>query len=74
MSDPLAALQARHRRCHRCADAGFIPVARPVFSGAAGQRVLLVGQAPGPVEVDEHRPFAGRAGRQLMRWFQRAGF
>ena len=74
MSDPLATLQTRHRRCHRCVDAGFIPAARPVFSGAAGQRVLLVGQAPGPVEVDEHRPFAGRAGRQLMRWFQRAGF
>jgi len=36
--------------------------------------MLLVGQAPGPVERDRTRPFAGRAGRQLMRWFTRAGF
>jgi uracil-DNA glycosylase family 4 len=39
-----------------------------------GQRVMLVGQAPGPVEHDQSRPFAGRAGRQLMRWLIRAGF
>src|SRR5579864_7154576 len=39
-----------------------------------GQRILLVGQAPGPVERDQTRPFAGRAGRQLMRWMTRAGF
>jgi uracil-DNA glycosylase len=35
---------------------------------------MLVGQAPGPVEDDVSRPFAGRAGAQLMRWFTRAGF
>ena len=35
---------------------------------------MLVGQAPGPVEDDVTRPFAGRAGAQLMRWFARAGF
>jgi uracil-DNA glycosylase len=35
---------------------------------------MLVGQAPGPVEIDQSRPFAGRAGRQLMRWLIRAGF
>ena len=35
---------------------------------------MLVGQAPGPVEHDQTRPFAGRAGRQLMRWLIRAGF
>ncbi len=45
-----------------------------MFSGNAVQRILLVGQAPGPVETDTSRPFAGRAGRQLMRWFARAGF
>jgi len=45
-----------------------------VFSGHAGQRILLVGQAPGPYEVDANRPFAARAGRQLMRWMERAGF
>lgn len=35
---------------------------------------MLVGQAPGPVEHDQSRPFAGRAGRQLMRWLTRGGF
>ena len=70
----LAALVAAHRACTRCADAGLIPAARPVFSGRPGQRILLVGQAPGPVEHDVTRPFAGRAGRELVRWMLRAGF
>jgi uracil-DNA glycosylase len=69
----LAAVQRAHRVCTRCVDAGLLDVANPVFSGHAGQRILLVGQAPGPVEHDLTRPFAGRAGRQLMRWFVRAG-
>lgn len=67
-------LIAAHRGCVRCVVAGHLARARPVFSGRPGQRVLLVGQAPGPVEADVERPFAGRAGRQLMRWLQRAGF
>jgi uracil-DNA glycosylase len=70
----LADLQAAHRACRRCVESGFIARAHPVFSGDATQRILLVGQAPGPVETDESRPFAGRAGRMLMRWFARAGF
>ena len=70
----LQSLQAAHRACTRCVDAGFLAEARPVFSGQPDQRILLVGQAPGPVERDRTRPFAGRAGRQLMRWFGRAGF
>ncbi|MBV8195311.1 MAG: uracil-DNA glycosylase [Candidatus Dormibacteraeota bacterium] len=67
------ALQRAHRGCRRCVDAGLLPAAHPVFSGHAGQRILLVGQAPGPVERDQTRPFAGRAGMQLMRWLARAG-
>lgn len=70
----LAEHQAAHRACTRCADAGFIPRARPVFSGRAGQRIMLVGQAPGVVEHDVERPFAGRAGRLLVRWMTRSGF
>ena len=35
---------------------------------------MLVGQAPGPVEDDVTRPFAGRAGSLLVRWMIRAGF
>jgi len=70
----LRSLQREQRACTRCAEAGYIARAHPVFSGRAGQRILLVGQAPGPVEHDQTRPFAGRAGRQLMRWLIRAGF
>jgi uracil-DNA glycosylase len=63
-----------HRACTTCVSAGWIDTAQPVFSGRRGQRVLLVGQAPGPVEPRLGRPFAGRAGRELMRWLTRAGF
>jgi uracil-DNA glycosylase family 4 len=70
----LSSLQREQRACTRCADAGYIERAHPVFSGRAGQHILLVGQAPGPIEHDQSRPFAGRAGRQLMRWLIRAGF
>ena len=70
----LARLQAEHRACTRCVDAGWLDAARPVFSGHAGQRIVLVGQAPGPVEAEVGQPFSGRAGRQLMRWLHRAGF
>lgn len=70
----LRTLMAAHRSCRRCEVAGYIAVARPVFGGRPGQRILLLGQAPGPVEMDVERPFAGRAGRQLMRWLVRGGF
>jgi len=70
----LHSLQEAQRRCTRCVDAGYLAASRPVFSGHAEQRIVLVGQAPGPVENDRTRPFAGRAGRQLMRWFERSGF
>lgn len=73
-AEALRRLQSEHRACTRCVVAGHIAVAHPVFSGRFGQRILLVGQAPGPVEVDAGRPFAGRAGRVLMRWMVRAGF
>lgn len=34
---------------------------------------MLVGQAPGQVETGGGKPFAGRAGRTLFRWLERAG-
>jgi uracil-DNA glycosylase family 4 len=74
---PIAAIEAiqrDHRACTRCVAKGYLARAHPVFSGRAGQRIMLIGQAPGPVEDDVTRPFAGRAGAQLMRWFTRAGF
>lgn len=34
---------------------------------------MLVGQAPGQVETAGGKPFAGRAGKTLFRWLERAG-
>ncbi len=34
---------------------------------------MIVGQAPGKVECEGGKPFAGRAGRTLFRWLERAG-
>lgn len=34
---------------------------------------MLVGQAPGKVEVSSQKPFSGRAGKTLFRWLEEAG-
>jgi uracil-DNA glycosylase len=70
----LSQLQAACRGCTRCADEGIIAAAAPVFSGNAGARMFVVGQAPGPTERESRRPFSGRAGKELDRWMLRAGF
>ena len=56
--------------CRRCAHA---PAIRPIVSHAARPRIVLVGQAPGKVEAEGGKAFAGRAGRTLFRWLERAG-
>src|SRR6266567_5275018 len=45
----------------------------PVTGAVANAKVLLIGQAPGPREVVEKRPFAFTAGRRLFRWFEELG-
>lgn len=66
---------ARHRQalgaCRRCAHQD--PAVVPILSLARAPRIVLVGQAPGQVECGDRRPFAGRAGRTLFRWLERAG-
>jgi uracil-DNA glycosylase len=62
------------RACRRCVLAGHISSALPIFSGRATDRVMVIGQAPGP-SADVHGiPFSGPAGRELERWFRLAGF
>jgi uracil-DNA glycosylase len=46
---------------------------RPVIGASPGAQVLLVGQAPGPHEVDSRRPFAYTAGKRLFRWIADLG-
>jgi len=56
--------------CRRCElGTGVVPI----LSRAVSPRAMLVGQAPGKVEAAGGRPFAGRAGRTLFRWLERAG-
>jgi uracil-DNA glycosylase len=42
----------------------------PVTGAVPGARIMLVGQAPGPREVVDRRPFAWTAGQRLFRWFR----
>jgi uracil-DNA glycosylase len=56
--------------CRRC---GHDTAVLPIISTARAPRVMLVGQAPGQSEVSDRRAFAGRAGKTLFRWLERAG-
>jgi uracil-DNA glycosylase len=45
----------------------------PVVGEPVGSPVLLVGQAPGPKEIEAARPFAWTAGKTLFAWFEQIG-
>lgn len=64
----LERLHERILACRACEDAGYIERAAPVVAGHAGNRIMLIGQAPGVTELEVRRPFAGRAGKELFRW------
>jgi uracil-DNA glycosylase len=57
--------------CTRCSFND--PSIRPVVSSSRAPLAMLIGQAPGKTEVVDRRPFAGRAGRTLFRWFSEVG-
>jgi uracil-DNA glycosylase len=64
----LEELHTRILGCRACEQAGYIERAAPVVAGRAGNRMMLIGQAPGITELEVRRPFAGKAGRELFRW------
>jgi uracil-DNA glycosylase family 4 len=72
----LATLQAEIAACHRCVDAGYLERASSVagYRGRIGNRIFLVGQAPGHLSVERRLPFSGPGGRVLETWLTRAGF
>ena len=72
-AERLARLHARIRACTKCVAAGYIPAAAPIVAGDISDRVMIVGQAPGIVELTTRTPFSGRAGAELRRWLARAG-
>jgi uracil-DNA glycosylase len=65
MHDDFAAHLEALFACRACPNvAGF-----PVTGFVENARVMLVGQAPGPREMEERRPFAYTAGKRLFSWF-----
>ena len=66
----IASLQRDLSVCRACVDAGFPLESLPVRNLHLGQRAYLFGQAPGPVEGEERRPWRGRAGQTLRRWLR----
>ncbi|MCC6312552.1 MAG: hypothetical protein IT337_00965 [Thermomicrobiales bacterium] len=70
----LTRLQQEIAACDACVAAGFIPVAKPIFRGHAGHRLMVVGQAPGTVADAAVVPYSGASGRTLGGWLERAGF
>jgi uracil-DNA glycosylase family 4 len=66
----LEQLAARVSSCRLCGPAVSPP---PILWARLGQRNLLVGQAPGVLEVEIGLPFAGTAGRTLRRWLAPLG-
>jgi uracil-DNA glycosylase family 4 len=69
------ALVADVLACRACQRAGFLERANPIRPAAIDDaRMVLVGQAPGPVTHRKGYHFAGPAGMYLERWLERAGF
>jgi uracil-DNA glycosylase family 4 len=73
-SSALQAVQHEIAACTLCVAAGFIPRAHPIFHGHAGQRLMVVGQAPGPTAAERPLPYSGASGRTLQGWLARASF
>lgn len=69
-ADELEQHLARLGACRRC---GHPEPIMPILSRARRAKVMLIGQAPGKVEISSQKPFAGRAGKTLFRWLAEAG-
>lgn len=72
--EAIRALQQRILNCRLCEEHGYIPEARPLVSGLPGNRVMVIGQAPGHRSVAKGRSFSGPGGTILQKWLEQAGF
>ena len=70
----LSRLLDRVAACRACEAAGLLVKARPIVPRPREARVMVIGQAPGPVTEREGIHFAGPAGRTLAGWLEAAGF
>ncbi|HKR64361.1 MAG TPA: uracil-DNA glycosylase family protein [Thermoanaerobaculia bacterium] len=66
MNDQFAAHVEALFACRACPNV----IGTPITGVVPDARVMLVGQAPGPREVVELRPFAFTAGKRLFAWFE----
>lgn len=57
------------KQCTKCSGMQGPPVTGEVVASP----VLIIGQAPGPREIEVHRPFAWTAGKTLFKWFAEIG-
>ncbi len=73
-TDAIRDLQRRILSCRLCEEHGYIPVARPLVSGRPGDRIMVIGQAPGHRSVAKGRSFSGPGGTILQKWLEQAGF
>src|ERR1043166_5189557 len=61
--------------CRACEAAGYLAHANPIRPALLEDaRIMLIGQAPGPVTDRKGYHFAGPAGSFLSTWLDRAGF
>jgi uracil-DNA glycosylase len=73
MPDSLARLHAEIRSCRRCVEAGYLTHADPIFRGGPGQRLMILGQAPGGNAEFAGIPWSGASGKVLRGWLARIG-
>jgi uracil-DNA glycosylase len=69
MTDAFTEHLATLYACRACPNV----LGEPVTGAVPGAKVMLVGQAPGPHEVEDRRPFAYTAGQRLFSWFEQFG-
>ncbi len=67
-------LQQRILSCRLCEEHGYILRARPLVGGLPGDRLMVIGQAPGHRSVAKGRSFSGPGGTILQKWLEQAGF
>lgn len=73
-AEAIHVLQQRILSCRLCEEHGYIPKARPLVGGRPGDRVMVIGQAPGHRSVAKGRSFSGPGGTILQKWLEQAGF
>ena len=73
-AEAIKVLQQRILSCRLCEEHGYIPVAHPLAGGRPGDRIMVIGQAPGHRSVAKGRSFSGPGGTILQKWLVQAGF